>query len=329
MYVGIDGGGTKTAGVIVEQDGRLVGRELAGRSAFVGRPSDEACAVLRGVVDGLCRQAGIAREAIAFAGLGLNGVDFAEDLPLQRQVVAEAIGVPVERSHMVNDGIAALWGATAGPRAVLLQHGSGFTSAFRGRFGGEQLFDHLNVGRQFDLRAEVVLQVARMIDGRVEPTPLRDALLAHLGVTAEEFPEAVYKHRVPLGSRSRSAPLVFAAWRAGDPVAEGIVARAAEDYALTARAMIRRVGGAEVEAIFGGGVIAQAPPEFWDMLSALVTEGCPNATVRPPELPPDLGAAVMACFHAGGDPATFFRKLQASWLDSGHRTGKPQPHPAS
>jgi N-acetylglucosamine kinase-like BadF-type ATPase len=316
MFLGLDGGGTKTAGALVDRQGRLLGRELAGRSAFVGRPSDEACAVLKGVVDALCRQAGVRPDAIAFAGLGLNGVDFPEDLPVQRQVVAEAIGVPVARSHMANDGIVALWGATAAPRAVLLQHGSGFTSAYRNGFGSERLFDHLNVGRQFDLRSEVVRQVARMLDGRTQTTPLRDALLAHMGVTAEEFPEAVYKNRVPLGSRARNAPLVFAAWQAGDPVAADIVAQAARDYAVTVCAMIRHVGGGAVDAVFGGGVIRQAPPEFWDMLTSFVAGECPEAVVKPPALPPDVGAAVMACYHAGGDPAALFEELKRNWPES-------------
>ena len=51
MFLGLDGGGTKTAGALVDRQGRLLGREMAGRSAFVGRPSDEACAVLKGVVE--------------------------------------------------------------------------------------------------------------------------------------------------------------------------------------------------------------------------------------------------------------------------------------
>ncbi|NLW49984.1 MAG: hypothetical protein GXY85_03960 [Candidatus Brocadiaceae bacterium] len=313
MFLGIDGGGTKTAGVLVDQGGRLLARELAGRSAFVGRPSDEACAVLKGLVDAVCGQAGIGAGDIAFAGLALNGVDFPADLPLQRGVVADAIGVPVERSFMANDGIGALWGATAAERAVLLQHGSGFTSAYRNGYGTERLFDHLNVGRQFDLRAEVVRQVGRMLDGRTQVTPLKDALLDYMGVTEEQFPEGVYKGRVPLGSRSRSAPLVFAAWQQGDPVATEIVAQAAADYAVTACAMIRRVGGGAAEAIFGGGVIRQAPPEFWSMLTARVKAECPDAVVRPPELPPDLGAAIMGCFYAGGDPAALFESLRTDW----------------
>jgi hypothetical protein len=49
------------------------------------------------------------------------------------------------------------------------------------------------------------------------------------------------------------------------------------------------------------------------MLTALVAEECPGATVKRPALPPDLGAAVMACFHTGGDPAALFEKLRIEW----------------
>lgn len=312
MFLGIDGGASKTAGVLADAGGRVVCREVAGRSAFSGRPSDEACAVLKGLADALCGQAGVPMSGVESLGLGLSGVDFPEDLPMQRQVLAAALGVAEERVHLVNDGIVALWGATDSPEAALLQHGSGFTSAFRSRFGDEQLFDHLNVGRQFDLRAEAVKQVARMLDGRVEATGLKDAVLARLGVTAEEFPEAVYKNRVPLGSRSPLAPVVFACWQAGDAAAEAIVREAAADYVLAAGAMVRRAGGGPAVAVFGGGVIMQAPPEFWDLLSDLMRDACPEATVRQPELPPDAGAAVMAAFCAGREPKAFFRRVRDS-----------------
>ncbi len=315
MFLGIDGGGTETAGAILDSDGRILGLERAGASAIIGRPSAESCAVLRAIVEGLCRRADVARESVVFAGVGLSGVDFPDEAPTQRDVIAEALDLPRERVSLVNDGIAALWGATSNPAALIVQHGSGFTSAFRSAFGQERLFDHLNVGKTFDLRAELIRQVARMIDGRVTPTPLRDAVLQHLGIGDEgEFAEAVYRGRVSPARRAGTAPLIFDAWRAGDPVASELVTRAVDDYALAARAMIARLGGGHVDAVFGGGVIAQAPPEFWDLLASRVTAACPAAGVKAPDLPPELGAAVMAFFCGGGDPVSSFRKTEESWL---------------
>ena len=54
--------------------------------------------------------------------------------------------------------------------------------AYRRRLGAETLFDHLNVGGQFDIRHELVRQVARMTDRRTEVTSLMQSVLHHFGI---------------------------------------------------------------------------------------------------------------------------------------------------
>ena len=61
VYLGLDGGASKTAGVAVDADGRVLARHRAG-GAWVPPdqpPTDAACATLRLVADALCRQAGV------------------------------------------------------------------------------------------------------------------------------------------------------------------------------------------------------------------------------------------------------------------------------
>ncbi len=65
MFLGIDGGATETAGAILDSDGSILGFERARASAIIGRPSAESCAVLRAIVEGLCRRAGVAREGVS------------------------------------------------------------------------------------------------------------------------------------------------------------------------------------------------------------------------------------------------------------------------
>jgi N-acetylglucosamine kinase-like BadF-type ATPase len=311
VFIGIDGGGSKTAGAIADVSGRLRGSCLGGRSAIVGDPLPESLDVLKGAVDSLLDRAKASLDDVACCGIGLNGIDFEDERPRQHAAIAGALGIAPERMILVNDGIAALWGATPAPAAGLLQHGSGFTSAFRAQFGGETLFDHLNVGRTFDLRHELLSLVARMIDGRIAPTPLKEAVLAHLEVADEgEYAEAVYRGRLSPAKRLTTPPLIYSAWEQGDAGAAVLVERAADDYALAAAGMVRRIGQPAAEVAFGGGVIDQAPAAFWDLLAARVRRLCPEAATVRPRLSPAVGAVIMAAHACGVEPGSYFGLIE-------------------
>ncbi len=309
-YLGIDGGSSKTAGILLDGDGQVLASHTLEGSAFIGPPDAAARRVLRSLVGKLCRQAKLKVKDIRACGAGLNGVDFADEFAMQRREVAKVLGLPPKRLALVNDGIVALWGASASAAAVILQHGSAFTSAYRAAYGKETLFDHCDVGRGFDLRHEAVVRVARMIDGRLEPTALKRDLLMHFEVKDEaEFHELVYRDKIPYAQRLTTAPFVFRGWQQGDAVARELVEKAAHDYALGVSAMIKRAGVAQACAVFGGGVIAQAPPEFWRLLTNCVHRLQPGASVSQPLMSPEQGAAVLAFHHAGGKAGPYYERV--------------------
>jgi len=306
LFLGIDGGATKTAGVLLDAAGRVHARARTGGTAMIGEPSPETCSRLKELVSALCRQAGTKRKQIRCAGLGLNGVDFEDEHEAQLSAVSRAVGVPASKVSLVNDGIVALWGATSAPAAAILQHGTGFTAAYRTRIGGETLFDHLGVGRTFDLRWELPALVARMIDGRAESTPLKDAVLAHFGLAADRYAEAVFRERVDPERIAGTAPLVYAAWENGDAAAAMLVERALDDYALAARTMLARTGSSRPVMVFEGGVIDTAPASFRERLTERVHRHCAGAEVQRAALPPETGAAILAAYAAGHDPTALF-----------------------
>ncbi len=308
--LGIDCGATKCAGVLCDSTGRIFAWRRAGGCYIQQTLSPAARAELFGLVRDLCAQASISHAAVRYCAIGMNGVDFKEELKTQLAEVAKAVNLPIGRLGLVNDGIVALWGLTSASASAILQHGTGVTAAWRRRPGGETLFDHLNAGKLFDMRYAVLAMVARMIDGRKESTPLKDRLLSHVGIADErKFSEAVWRGRIPR-DKLRGTPVpIFQAWQEGDPAAEQLVRSAIEDYALTAYAMGVKTRSKSLHIGFGGGVIRQAPPRFWNLMRERVQSFMPGAVVAPPELQPELGAAVMAAFRLGRRPGAFFRKL--------------------
>ncbi len=326
IYLGIDGGGTKTTAVIIDAGGRIRSAERTGGSAIVGKPSDRSCAVLGQLVEAVCKQAGVARGDLTRCAIGLNGIDFADELSMQTAELSAALGIPLDTRAVVNDGIVALWGATSREPAAMLQHGSGFTGAYRGRYGEERLFDHLSIGRTFDMRYELVALVARMIDGRVQPTPLKEKVLAWFDVREGDYCESIFRGWVKRERIATTPPLIFDAWASGDDddAADTLIQRAAADYALAATAMLARVGSDDADVIFGGGVIEQAPEAFWKLLSARVREHLPNARTRPPDLPPEYGAAIMAGYLGGCDPRGLFEKVLQNYVKQSSASSPPK-----
>ncbi len=310
LFLGIDGGASKTAGVLLDHEGYILGQCKDGASAIEGKPSKKACAVLSSIVKKLCRKANITPKEVYSCAIGLSGVDFPDEYSMQRKEIAKIIGMPPKHLVLVNDGIVALWGATPAPAAVILQHGTSYTDAFRAKHGGETTFDHLNVGRIFDLRLEIIPLIARMIDGRAKATPLKEKVLAYLGIFSDtSYREKIYRQLIPREQIKSTLPLIFDAWLAGDPAIAPLMERAIDDYILTIKTMITRTNSDTPDVIFGGGVMTKAPKKFMNILVEHIRKSYPGVTVKLPDLPPEIGAAILAAFKVGYEPVAFFHKV--------------------
>jgi N-acetylglucosamine kinase-like BadF-type ATPase len=310
ILLGIDGGASKTAGVILDGEGQVLAHGRTGGSAIIGEPNPKSCGVLSRLVDSLCAEAGLNRDAIAHCGIGLNGIDFADQFAMQLAGLADAVGLPPARVTLVNDGIAALWGASPERASLIIQHGSGFTAAYRSDYGREELFDHLSVGHVADMRYGLTTLVARMILGMTPATPLEEATLAAYGVKERDYCEAIYRHRIPAERLRNTVPMIFEAWQRGDPAAAELVEAAIAEDAVAARAMIAKTGRDCPAVTLGGGQLRTAPPEFWRLLTAKLREHYPQVVASGPRLAPEFGAALMAAFQVGTDPAALFDALE-------------------
>ncbi len=267
-FLGIDGGASKTAAVVCDEAGRVLARIRKGKCVIDNQPTPESLAALVETVQEAMAAAAVAPGADWRGGLGISGIDFEEHIPGQVQAVHQVLGLPAERLTVVNDGIVALWGASPAARAGIIQHGSFMTSAIRSEPGQERIYDNLDVAAAVDLRREAVRLVARMIDGRTPATPLKERLLEQWQVrNAHKFAEMIYRGMIHGQRLWKSLPTLFECWLEGDAAADGLIRKAASDYAHMARAMLQAVGG-PAEIAMGGGVLHQAPPRFWHLLEA-------------------------------------------------------------
>lgn len=312
-FLGVDGGGTKTEVALLATDGTVINKAIGAPLRMSARANKRVLALLRDLIDYTLKPAGASWDQISHFGFGLSGADFPDEIRGQFQAICRNFRIAPTRLTLVNDGVVALWGGSDRERAVILQLGTAYTSAYRCRFGEETPLDHLNAGVQFEIRRHLLTTVARVIDGREKPSLLRDMVREHYGfATEEEMLKAATRNKLDRVMTLFVITVLNDAVAKGDEVALRIVHEAADYYLRDVLYLIDKVGGGEVDVVLGGGLLLNGPPLLRELLTNQVLAARPAVTVHTPQLSPAIGGAVMAAFAAGGDHHEVYRRAQAT-----------------
>ena len=300
MYLGVDGGGTKTALCLVDGTGQVLARHTAPSIYYFSSGIGLVTEVLTPAVRDTCAAAGVTPADVAFAFFGMPGYGEASaDVPLLDAAPAAALGH--DRYRCDNDMVAGWAGSLGAVDGVNVISGTGSMTygerSGRGvRVGGwGELFG--DEGSAYWIAREGLAAFSRMSDGRQEPGPLLEVLRGHLGLAADLDLVDVVLNRWH-GDRGRIAALcrpVMAAADAGDPVSAAIVDRAGAELALLVGATRARLSWPAEESMpvsYSGGALSaeRLRSAFARHLAGL---GDP-VDLRRPLLAPDLGAALHA-----------------------------------
>ncbi len=308
-YLGIDGGGTKTAGVLINSEGEILFEIYKEGSAIIAEPCETSLKVLKEITDTLCDDANISINDISYLGLGLNGIDFEDEFDIQFKAISKYLGISENKFHLVNDGIVALWGASSSRASVILQHGTGFTSAFRSDYGKEELYDHLGLCRCYDMRHDALTYVSRIIAEGNNENEFTNAVLNLLEVSAKEFPTLLFRNQLNHEKHLDILVVIYDLYNKGDKDAEKIIGNAIEDYINQISGMLKRTKTENATAIVGGGVLKLAPKKFWNNLKKELGIVHPNIKVECAKLSPAVGAAIMAANYANENIEELYKKI--------------------
>ncbi|HVK42212.1 MAG TPA: BadF/BadG/BcrA/BcrD ATPase family protein, partial [Phenylobacterium sp.] len=103
MFIGLDSGGAKTAGVLCDQGGHVLARARGAGAALVGLPDQRFYGVIEPLISRLCAAAEVALVQVSHVAIGLSGVDFADEQREQHRLIAGRLGLG-GRLTLVNDG---------------------------------------------------------------------------------------------------------------------------------------------------------------------------------------------------------------------------------
>ena len=294
----VDGGNSKTDLALVSRSGDLLSLIHGLTMSHQQVPIQTAMDRLAGFVKQARAEAGVTGP-IEIGSFCLAGADFANDVRLLRDAIgAQRVANRVEVS---NDAFAALRAGSPSGWGVVVICGAGVNAVGVGPDGREARLAGIgdlsgDWGGGHAVGQAALAAAVRARDGRGQPTSLATIVPRALGKRRPiDVTRAMYDGRMSRRRLEELSPLVFAAAGDGDAVARGIVDRLADEVAVMATAIARRlrVASSDLDVVLTGGVFRTDEPGFYARLEERLHATLPRARARRLTERPVLGAALI------------------------------------
>lgn len=310
LYIGIDGGGSKTLCVVGDGTGQVRHVGYGGATNVKSSTCAETEAILLQLLEETLTRCGASMMDVAGLSLCLAGGHRPSDKAAMKQFMTPYFSR--ETRIVVQSDAAAAWAAgTWGQPGIVLIAGTG--SIAYGRLSPESSEERAggwgyllgDEGSGFELSRKALQAVMRHYDGRGPATSMTEAVLARLEL---DQPEALidwlYGHPAMRRELAALSDIVIHAAMKGDSVAETIVAEAAYELRELVRAVRKRLGDERLPVIAAGGLFS-APYFYSAFIAALQQRDKEAGECRLLTLPPAVGAYYLALHEAGlASPAT-------------------------
>ena len=285
LYVGIDGGGTKTRVCVVDSAGETGAAVEGGASNPISVGWEDAHERIVSLIEQGVAAVGGTPDGIAALCAAVAGIDRPDQAARLRALLHERF--PAAEIVVVNDALAALASGTRGGSGVVLIAGTGTIAVGEDRGGrvvragglGYLIGDE---GSGFEIGRRGLIAAAQAAEGRGPTTALWPAAREVFGVEAAvDLVPAIYDRPHPVGTVASFARTV-AALADSDAVAESILADAVEQHRRLIGAAFARLGDtAEPAVVLAGGFYAQ--PSRWKERLQSMLPGCawPPLTYSP------------------------------------------------
>lgn len=297
MYIiGIDGGGTKTIGILATVKGQHLAQVESGPANYhvVGEMKTQA--VLAGIVGELREKAGVPSGSSVRFCLGMAGLG----RPADREVlghICDEIGICQNRI-LTHDAHIALVGGTEKQEGVIVISGTGAIvyginadgKEARASGWGYLLGDE---GSGYDIAIKGLQAVARAADNRGDQTELTDRVLNRLELN-EPSDLIRWTHAASRDTIAQLAEVVFDTARTTDAIAECIIDTAADELVCATVSVIKQLKFiAPFDIVLSGGNLIHQTM-FADKLRHRFAKIQPEASVQLPKHEPASGAVLLA-----------------------------------
>lgn len=321
--IGIDGGGTKTEGVLTDPAGRVLAHGFGGASNPNDGGVEASVAVIASLARELIRQAGVLpTDCCLFGGIA-GALSHKEELTAGLRASLSGVTVSVD-SDMINllsaelcdrDGACVICGTGS---ACFLRRGQDVT-----RIGGwGYLLD--SAGSGYDIGRQALEAALRAHDGRGTATLLTDCLSARLGMSVPSALNRLYAEGKTL--IASLAPAVFEAADRGDATATAILERnaAALGEMIVTAWRLYRAGEPASEppqsfpVALDGGICRRTHPRWRDAIAWHIPPSVPAELFLASR--PVLWGAVAEGMRRDGRPSSEIAAAEIAFLQEIHST---------
>jgi N-acetylglucosamine kinase-like BadF-type ATPase len=322
-YLGVDGGGTKTSFLLLNEDGRAAGSATLGTLDWFQIGPDGIRNTLAEGIGQVCVQAGIDPSQLAYAVLGIPclGDELIDEVPIVEEFVRDVLGSTPFRA--VNDAEVGWAGSLACRPGIHLVAGTGAIGygvdqdgrAARASGWGHMIGDE---GSAYWLGRQLIAAFTREADGREERSMLYEVVREHCRI-ADDFELLRVVQQEWSWSREQIAglaKLVYQAAQGGESKAIKLYEQAAYELSLIVHAIYRKLWSGEtagtrtpISVSYSGGVF-RAGSFILEPLKRYLPED--TYTLVTPQIEPVAGAALYAYkeLHRDADLAALAERLK-------------------
>jgi len=305
FFLGVDGGGSKTAFVLLNDSGQIVAETQSPSCYYFSEGIELVGRVLTDGIGAISAQAGIETTEIDYAFFGLPGYgEVSTDIARLDALPQEILGH--NRYSCDNDMVCGWAGSLGAVDGINVISGTGSMTYGerdgRGhRVGGwSELFG--DEGSAYWVAIRGLNAYSRMSDGRLPRGPLYDVVKKRVDVTGDLdlIDVVVNRWKGQRGAIADLSKTVVEAAGLGDPVAAQIISDACTELATIVDTTRTELGFAAEDVIpvsYSGGMFtADAVRQGFE---AALTVLHPNYELRTPLFGPAIGAALYAAKKAG------------------------------
>ncbi|MBW4608744.1 MAG: N-acetylglucosamine kinase [Hassallia sp. WJT32-NPBG1] len=309
--LGIDGGGSKTVCILMQDTGEVLGRGKAGSSNY---QTIGIKATLQSIESAIYAAANEALNSINYINikaicLGLAGVGRATDIEIVKALIQDLQNsklLPitwVSASNIVicNDALIALVGGIGDDVGVVVAAGTGSIVFGRNHQGktkrvggwGYILGDE---GSAYKIAVTGMQAALKAYDGREMSTSLVEAFKQHLNLAnIEDLIEVIYRRGWGVKEIAALAPVVDFTAASGDKVANNIIESAVQDLVKATSTVIDAIFSFSSNCeIVTTGSVWQGRCKMRDRFAGYIVAKFPSIKVIFPRNEPAYGAALLA-----------------------------------
>ncbi|MCA9368825.1 MAG: hypothetical protein H6773_00905 [Pseudomonadales bacterium] len=262
-YLAVDGGGTKTDVMCVDETGAVIGTGSSGPTSLtvsaIGAASFNLIEAVRVAIESKpeIRQF----KKVVF---GLAGVDTVEERDRAEEIFRRALShYQFEEFILLNDSEIALVNGSDSPNALILVSGTGsicYGKNSQGQTARVSGMDYLlaDQGSGYSIGRKVLHAAVKSFDGRGQKTSLEGLVCEHFMVPKVSYlKQEVYNPDLTKSEVARLSRLCTKAAIAGDEVAQKILDEEIQEMVLSVATVLNRLHSREEEfdIVFAGAIL--------------------------------------------------------------------------